>query len=100
MNQRKTQTKKSLSSTLLQILLNHFRWDNCVRLSSVMRLRILLKKNGYEVIRINHLGDWGTLYGKLAVAYTLGEDQDRKSVVEGEVRARGGNTGVAGDRSA
>lgn len=40
-----------------------------------MRLRILLKKNGYEVIRINHLGDWGTLFGKLLVAYRLWEDQ-------------------------
>lgn len=25
---------------------------------------------GYDVTRINHLGDWGTQYGKLAVAYS------------------------------
>lgn len=27
------------------------------------------KKNGYQAIRINHLGDWGTQFGKLIVAY-------------------------------
>lgn len=26
---------------------------------------------GFDVIRINHLGDWGTQYGKLAVAFEL-----------------------------
>ncbi|HLR79887.1 MAG TPA: arginine--tRNA ligase [Bacillota bacterium] len=35
----------------------------------------IAEKNGYEVIRINHLGDWGTLFGKLLVAYRLWEDQ-------------------------
>ncbi|GAF65571.1 arginyl-tRNA synthetase [Bacillus sp. TS-2] len=29
----------------------------------------LAEKNGYHVIRINHLGDWGTQFGKLIVAY-------------------------------
>jgi len=29
----------------------------------------LEKKVGYEPIRINHLGDWGTQFGKLIVAY-------------------------------
>ncbi|AWE07146.1 arginine--tRNA ligase [Lysinibacillus sp. 2017] len=29
------------------------------------------EKNGYDVIRINHLGDWGTQFGKLIVAYHL-----------------------------
>ncbi|ABX41909.1 arginine--tRNA ligase [Lachnoclostridium phytofermentans] len=29
----------------------------------------IYKKLGYQVIRINHLGDWGTQFGKLIVAY-------------------------------
>ncbi|WP_397540222.1 arginine--tRNA ligase [Rummeliibacillus pycnus] len=35
------------------------------------------KKNGYEVIKINHLGDWGTQFGKLIVAYKLWGDPTR-----------------------
>jgi arginyl-tRNA synthetase len=31
----------------------------------------IAEKNGYEAIRINHLGDWGTQFGKLIVAYKL-----------------------------
>ncbi len=29
------------------------------------------QKLGYDVVRINHLGDWGTQFGKLIVAYKL-----------------------------
>lgn len=29
----------------------------------------IMEKNGYQPIRINHLGDWGTQFGKLIVAY-------------------------------
>ncbi|MGE7840310.1 arginine--tRNA ligase [Lysinibacillus sp. NPDC093712] len=29
----------------------------------------IAEKNGYKAIRINHLGDWGTQFGKLIVAY-------------------------------
>jgi len=29
----------------------------------------IYKKLGYKVVRINHLGDWGTQFGKLIVAY-------------------------------
>lgn len=29
----------------------------------------ILKKTGYSPIKINHLGDWGTQFGKLIVAY-------------------------------
>lgn len=29
------------------------------------------EKLGYQVVRINHLGDWGTQFGKLIVAYKL-----------------------------
>ena len=32
-------------------------------------LHKIYKKLGYEVVRINHLGDWGTQFGKLIVAY-------------------------------
>ena len=31
----------------------------------------IYEKLGYKVIRINHLGDWGTQFGKLIVAYKL-----------------------------
>ena len=32
-------------------------------------LHKIFKKLGYNVVRINHLGDWGTQFGKLIVAY-------------------------------
>jgi len=32
-------------------------------------LKLLLEKLSYSVIGINHLGDWGTQFGKLVVAY-------------------------------
>ncbi|WP_285769436.1 arginine--tRNA ligase [Peribacillus sp. SI8-4] len=35
----------------------------------------LAEKNGYQVVRINHLGDWGTQFGKLIVAYKLWGDK-------------------------
>ncbi|MFJ7183507.1 arginine--tRNA ligase [Lysinibacillus xylanilyticus] len=35
----------------------------------------ITKKNGYQAIRINHLGDWGTQFGKLIVAYRKWGDQ-------------------------
>lgn len=31
----------------------------------------IYKKLGYNVVRINYLGDWGTQFGKLIVAYKL-----------------------------
>ncbi len=31
----------------------------------------IYQKLGYHVVRINHLGDWGTQFGKLIVAYKL-----------------------------
>ncbi|MBS3144060.1 arginine--tRNA ligase [Candidatus Woesearchaeota archaeon] len=37
-------------------------------------LRNLLILQGYKVIRINHLGDWGTQFGKLIVAFKLWGD--------------------------
>ncbi|KOP82680.1 arginine--tRNA ligase [Cytobacillus solani] len=39
-------------------------------------LALLSEKCGYKPIRINHLGDWGTQFGKLIVAYKKwGEEQ-------------------------
>jgi len=35
----------------------------------------IAEKNGYKAIRINHLGDWGTQFGKLIVAYRRWGDQ-------------------------
>lgn len=37
----------------------------------------IFKFMGYECIGINHLGDWGTQFGKLAVAYRLWGDPGR-----------------------
>ena len=36
----------------------------------------IFSKLGYEVIRINHLGDWGTQFGKLIVAYKAWGSED------------------------
>jgi len=32
-------------------------------------LSLIFEKNGYETVKINHLGDWGTQFGKLITAY-------------------------------
>lgn len=37
----------------------------------------LAEKNGYTPIRINHLGDWGTQFGKLIVAYLKWGNEER-----------------------
>lgn len=37
----------------------------------------LYKNLGYNVVGINHLGDWGTQFGKLIVAYKLWGDDDK-----------------------
>lgn len=40
----------------------------------------IYSKLGYNVVRINHLGDWGTQFGKLIVAYKAwGKEEDVKS---------------------
>ncbi len=36
----------------------------------------IAEKQGYEAIRMNHLGDWGTQFGKLIVAYNLWGNKD------------------------
>lgn len=35
------------------------------------------EKLGYQVVRINHLGDWGTPFGKLIVAYKLWSSKEQ-----------------------
>lgn len=34
-------------------------------------LALIAEKCGYQTVRINHIGDWGTQFGKLIVAYRL-----------------------------
>jgi len=36
----------------------------------------IYEKLGYNVVRINHLGDWGTQFGKLIVAYKLWSSEE------------------------
>lgn len=36
----------------------------------------ILEKIGFEPVKINHLGDWGTQFGKLIVAYKLWGSED------------------------
>lgn len=39
-------------------------------------LKNIYKKLGYDVVAVNHLGDWGTQFGKMIVAYELwGNDE-------------------------
>ncbi len=37
----------------------------------------IYSKLGYKVVRINHLGDWGTQFGKLIVAYKKWSNKDK-----------------------
>jgi arginyl-tRNA synthetase len=37
----------------------------------------IMEKHGYAPVRINHLGDWGTQFGKLIVAYKKWGDEAR-----------------------
>ena len=42
-------------------------------------LKNIYTKLGYHVVGINHLGDWGTQFGKMIVAYRLwGNDEQIK----------------------
>ena len=40
-------------------------------------LRNIFKALGYNTVAINHLGDWGTQFGKLIVAYNMWSSEDR-----------------------
>lgn len=37
----------------------------------------IMQKHGYQPVRINHLGDWGTQFGKLIVAYKQWGDEEK-----------------------
>lgn len=37
----------------------------------------ILRRVGYDPVRVNHLGDWGTQFGKMIVAYLKWGDPDR-----------------------
>ena len=40
-------------------------------------LKLIFQKLGYTVVGINHLGDWGTQFGKLLVAYDLWGNEEK-----------------------
>lgn len=40
-------------------------------------LKNICKKNGYDVVGINYLGDWGTQFGKMICAYKLWGDPEK-----------------------
>ncbi|MFP7171881.1 arginine--tRNA ligase [Terribacillus halophilus] len=40
-------------------------------------ISLLLEKQGYDVVRINHVGDWGTQFGKLICAYEKWGDEEK-----------------------
>lgn len=40
-------------------------------------LSYIVEKCGYKPININHIGDWGTQFGKLITAYKLWGDEDK-----------------------
>ncbi len=37
----------------------------------------IVQKRGYQPVKINHLGDWGTQFGRLITAYKLWGDEDK-----------------------
>ncbi|VVM34792.1 arginine--tRNA ligase [Terribacillus sp. AE2B 122] len=40
-------------------------------------ISLLLEKQGYDVVRINHVGDWGTQFGKLICAYEKWGEEEK-----------------------
>ncbi|WP_223596301.1 arginine--tRNA ligase [Neobacillus bataviensis] len=40
-------------------------------------IALIIEKCGYKPIKINHLGDWGTQFGKLITAYKLWGDEEK-----------------------
>ncbi|MBM7571100.1 arginine--tRNA ligase [Aquibacillus albus] len=47
-------------------------------------IALILEKTGYKPVKINHLGDWGTQFGKLIVAYKKwgNEEKVRKNTIK------------------
>ncbi|MBG0762685.1 arginine--tRNA ligase [Acholeplasma laidlawii] len=40
-------------------------------------LKLIYQKLGYNVVGVNHLGDWGTQFGSMMVAYRMWGDKDK-----------------------
>src|SRR5690554_2139671 len=40
-------------------------------------LALIVEKLGFNAIKVNHIGDWGTQFGKLIVAYKLWGDEEK-----------------------
>jgi arginyl-tRNA synthetase len=40
-------------------------------------IALILEKTGYKTVKINHLGDWGTQFGKLITAYKLWGSEEK-----------------------
>ena len=40
-------------------------------------LKLIYQKAGYQVVAVNHLGDWGTQFGKMIVAYQKWGNKDK-----------------------
>lgn len=40
-------------------------------------IALLAEKSGYQPVRINHIGDWGTQFGKLIVAFRKWGDEEK-----------------------
>ncbi len=51
-------------------------WDIYVLQSLAIPCTAIYEKLGFHVVRINHLGDWGTQFGKLIVAYKKWSDEE------------------------
>ena len=45
-------------------------------------LSCLFQSSGFQVCRINHLGDWGTSYGKLIVMYLTQKEKGQAKAIE------------------
>ena len=47
-------------------------------------LSLIYEKSGYKTVKINHLGDWGTQFGKLITAYKLwgSEEEVKKNPIQ------------------
>jgi len=40
-------------------------------------IALILEKTGYKIVKINHLGDWGTQFGKLITAYKMWGSEEK-----------------------
>ena len=69
--------KMSLVSSLISFLSSsRFFSKSLVSQSNLIDLDELFEEEGYNVVGINHLGDWGTQFGKLISAYKRWVDEE------------------------